>query len=132
MKRILGQISNEVVQQWNIPEQKDKKIVMYPEAKEHSKDRHISDYPTEEDYYFVMDSLEEIIQNPDYVFYDKSKQGLEYYKQINSNILVAVRVNDARELKVKSVYPVEKEKIQNRKKKEEQMKLYNKYVVAVK
>ena len=131
MKRILGEISNEIVQQWNIPEQKNKKIVMYPEAKEHSKDRHINDYPTEEAYYFVMDSLEEIIQNPDYVFYDKSKQGLEYYKQININVLVAVRVNNGRELKVRSVYPVEKEKIENRKRKEEQMKLYNKYVVSV-
>ncbi len=91
MKRILGQISNEVVQQWNIPEQKGKKIVMYPEAKEHSRERHIDEYPSEEDYYFVMDSLEEIIQNPDYVFYDKSKKELEYYKEINSNILVAMR-----------------------------------------
>lgn len=131
MKRILGEISGEVVQQWDIPEQKNKKIVMYPEAKEHSKERHINDYPREDDYYFVMASLEEIIQNPDYVFYDKSKQGLEYYKKIDSNILVAIRVNDGRELKVKSVYPVEQEKIDNRKKKEEQMKLYNKYVVAV-
>jgi len=76
MKRILGEISGEVVQQWDIPEQKNKKIVMYPEAKEHSKERHINDYPREDDYYFVMASLEEIIQNPDYVFYDKSKQGL--------------------------------------------------------
>lgn len=131
MKRILGEISNEVVQQWNILEHKGKKIVMYPEAKEHSKDRHINDYPNEEDYYFVMDSLEEIIRQPDYVFYDKSKQGLEYYKKIDSNILVAVRVNNGRELKVKSVYPVETEKIENRKKKEEQMKLYNKYVVGI-
>lgn len=73
MKRILGEISNEVVQQWNIPEQKDKKIVMYPEAKEHSRERHINDYPSDDAYYFVMASLEEIIQNPDYVFYDKSK-----------------------------------------------------------
>ena len=56
-----------------------------------------------------------------YVFYDKLKQGLEYYKKINSDILVAIRVNDGRELKVKSIYPVEKEKIENRKKKEEQM-----------
>ena len=104
---------------------------MYPEAKEHSRERHINDYPSDDAYYFVMASLEEIIQNPDYVFYDESKQGLEYYKKINSDILVAIRVNDGRELKVKSIYPVEKEKIENRKKKEEQMKLYNKYVVSV-
>ena len=123
MKRILGQINNEIIEQWELYEHKNKKIVMYPEAKEHSKDRHINDYPSIEDYYIVMDSLEKIIQNPDYVFYDKSKKGLEFYKKIKSNILVAVRVDDGKELKVKSVYPVENTKIENRKKKEEQTKL---------
>ena len=128
MKRILGQINNEIIEQWELYEHKNKKIVMYPEAKAHSKDRHINDYPSIEDYYIVMDSLEKIIQNPDYVFYDKSKKGLEFYKKIKSNILVADRVDDGKELKVKSVYPVENTKIENRKKKEEQTKLYNKYV----
>lgn len=128
MKRILGQINNEIIEQWELYEHKNKKIVMYPEAKEHSKDRHINDYPSIEDYYIIMDSLEKIIQNPDYVFYDKSKKGLEFYKKIKSNILVAIRVDDGKELKVKSVYPVENTKIENRKKKEEQTKLYNKYV----
>jgi len=131
MKRILGEVSDAIVEQWNILEQKGKKIVMYPEAKEHSKERHINEYPSEEDYYFVMASLEEIIKDPDYVFYDKSKQGLEYYKKIRKHILVAIRVNNGRELKVKSVYPVEPEKIENRRKKEEQMKLYNKYVIGI-
>ena len=45
--------------------------------------------------------------------------------------MVAVRVKPGRELKVKSVYPVSQEKIENRKRKENQMKMYNKYVVAV-
>ena len=67
-------------------------------------------------------------KNPDYVFYDKSKKGLEFYKKINSNILVAVRVDNGKELKVKSVYPIKETKIENRKKKEEQTKLYNKYI----
>ncbi len=79
---------------------------MYPEAKEHSKDKHINDYYCEEDYYFVMDSLEQIINEPDYVFYDKSKSGLEYYKNIRGNILVAVRIIPGKELKVRSIYPV--------------------------
>ena len=47
---------------------------MYPDAKEHSKEAHIKDYNTEDDYYFVMDSLENIIKYSDYVFYDKSKK----------------------------------------------------------
>lgn len=131
MKRILGEVSNEVVEKWQLYEYKSKKIVIYPEAKEHSKDRHINDYKSVDDYYYVMDSLEEIINNPDYVFYDKSKAGLEYYKNIRGNILVAIRVVPGKELKVRSVYPVEQEKINNRRKKEMDMKMYNKYVIAV-
>ena len=131
MKKILGEVSNEVVEKWQLYEYKNKKIVMYPEAKEHSKDRHINDYKSVDDYYYVMDSLEEIINNPDYVFYDKSKAGLEYYKNIRGNILVAIRVVPGKELKVRSVYPVEQEKINNRRKKEMDMKMYNKYVIAV-
>ena len=131
MKRVLGKVSNEIVEQWNIPEQRNKNVVIYDEVLEHSKQRHINDFYSEKDYNFVMNSLPDIIKNPDYVFYDKSKNGLEYYKRVNHNVLVAVRVNKGRELKVKSVYPVEDIKIENRKKKEEQMKLYNKYVVSV-
>ena len=89
-------------------------------------ERYIDDYKTVED-----NSLEKIISNPDYVFYDKSKKRLEYYKRLKSDILVAVRVNNGKELKVKSVYPVKRSKVENRKKKEEEMKLYNKYVFCI-
>lgn len=128
MKRILGKINSDIVEEWELYEHKDKKIVMYEEAKDHSKARHLNDYENEADYYVVMDSLEEIIRKPDYVFYDKSKKGLEYYKKIKSDILIAIRIDNGKELRVKSVYPVKPEKIENRKKKEAQTKLYNKYV----
>lgn len=131
MKRILGRVSKEVAEKWEIHDYENKTIVIYPDKKEHAKERHLNHYEKAEDYYYVMDSLEEIINEPDYVFYDKSKKGLEYYKKVKVNVLVAVRVVPGKELKVKSVYPVEPEKIENRKKKEEQMKLYNKYVIRV-
>lgn len=128
MKRILGKLNKNIIEQWELYDHKDKKIVMYEEAKEHSKTKHLKEYENEEDYYIVMDSLEKIIKNPDYVFYDKSKKGLEYYKRVNQHILVAIRVDEGKELRVKSIYPVKSEKIENRKKKEEKTKLYNKYV----
>lgn len=131
MKRILGEVSDSIVEQWELEDHRGKKIVLYPEAKEHSKEKHINQYPTEEDYYYTMDSLEEIINSPDYVFYDKGKSGLEYYKMLRCNVLIAVRISDGSQLRVKSIYPVEQEKIENRKKKEEKQKLYNKYVVGV-
>ena len=67
-----------------------------------------------------MTNLESIIERPDYVYYDVDKKGLEYYKNIKENVLVAVRISSGNELKVKSVYPVTETKIENRKKKEKQ------------
>lgn len=123
MKRVLGKVSKKIVENCNINEQKN---VIYEETIKHSMERYIDDYKTVED-----NSLEKIISNPDYVFYDKSKKRLEYYKRLKSDILVAVRVNNGKELKVKSVYPVKRSKVENRKKKEEEMKLYNKYVFCI-
>ena len=131
MKRILGEISDDIIAKWNLEEYKNKKIVLYPEAKEHSKEKHLEQYASKDDYYFVMNSLEDIIKNPDYVFYDKSKDRLEYYKNIKGYILVAVRIKPGKDLRVRSIYPVKQTKIENRKKKEMYMKMYNKYVVSV-
>jgi len=44
MKKVLGEVSNEVVQKWELDEYKNKKIVMYSEAEEHSRNKLIGDY----------------------------------------------------------------------------------------
>lgn len=67
-----------------------------------------------------MANLEKIIKDPDYVYYDVNKKGLEYYKNIKENTLVAIRISNGNELKVRSVYPVTETKIKNRKKKEKE------------
>ena len=123
MKRVLGEITKDVVEQWGLKEHQGKKIVMYYDRREHYKQRHLKDFENESNYYFVMDSLEEIIKSPDYVFYNEITLGLEYYKKLNENILIAVRISDGKELKVRSVYPVSQNKIENRKKKEETLKI---------
>lgn len=119
MKRVLGKISQEIVDKWHLDEYRDKKIVFYPDRKEHCED-HKSQYANEEDYYYVMANLEDIISAPDYVYYDVDKKGLEFFKNIRGNILVAVRISPANELKVRSFYPVTQTKIDNRKKKEKE------------
>lgn len=64
-----------------------------------------------------------IINKPEYVFYNKKTKGLEYYKRIDSDICVAVRVNSGKVLKVKSWNPANKSKLKNRMKKDEDLKL---------
>lgn len=46
---------------------------------------------------------------------------MEYYKKINDTIVVAIRINFGSTLKIKSFYPANKNKINNRQSKKEQM-----------
>lgn len=89
-----------------------------------------------------MDNLEYIIEKPDCVFYVKGydviedkitgkkikieRYSLEYYKELDQNITVRVKVDDGRELKVKTVFPVDKEKIERKIEKD----IYNQYVMT--
>lgn len=89
-----------------------------------------------------MDNLEYIIEKPDRVFYtkgydevkDKStgktikveRYTLEYYKNLDGDVTVRVRVDSGRELKVKTVFPVNDVKVLNKARKE----LYNQYVIT--
>lgn len=119
MKQILGEISPKIIKKWNLEKYKGKKIVFYSDRKKHCEE-HITQYDKEEDFYYTIANLEKIINKPDYVYYDVDKKGLEYYKNIRGNILVAVRISPGNELKVRSIYPVTPTKIENRKKKEEE------------
>lgn len=117
MKKIIGKVSKNIAEKWYINDFIDKKIVFYDDRFEHCKE-HINDYSNKNNFYHTYNNLNKIISNPDYVYYDVDKKGLEYYKKLDDNILVAVRIKTGNELKVKSFYPVEKSKIENRKKKE--------------
>lgn len=62
------------------------------------------------------------------VLYDndrKNKSTLEYYKTFGLEVTVRVKVEPGNELKVKTVFPVTKIKIENRIRNE----AYNKYVI---
>ena len=89
-----------------------------------------------------IDGEKVVIENPDEVFYTKGydikydkvkkkkvkveRYSLEYYKKFEGDITVRVRVDDGRELKVKTVFPVGEQKVQNKIYKEK----YNKYVLT--
>ena len=117
MKQILGKINQDIIDKWYLQEHKEKNIVFYSDRKDHCEE-HKEQYDSEKDFNYVMSNLKNIIRYPDYVYYDVNKKGLEYYKSVKGNVLVAVRISSGNELKVRSVYPVSKAKIENRKKKE--------------
>lgn len=124
MKRILGRVTKKIAIDNNIGEYANKKIVLYDNDRRHC-EKHINDFGGKKTFHYVMDNLEYIINEPDYVFYIKNKSTLEYYKTFGKEVTVRVKVEPGPELKVKTVFPVKKHKIENRIKHE----AYNKYVI---
>lgn len=121
MKRILGKLSRKIVEKYGLYEHKNKKIVIYDNDRKHCEKKHSSEFKSKKAFHYTMDNLEYIINNPDYIFYTKGydkvknkkieRYTLEYYKKIDENITVRVRVDNEKELKVKTVFPVKEEKI---------------------
>lgn len=144
MKRILGRISKEIVEKYELYEHANKKIVLYDNDRRHCENKHAQQFKDKKTFHYVMDNLEYIIEEYDYVFYVKGydkiidsdtnkeikieRYSLEYYKKLEQDITVRVRVDDGKELKVKTVFPVGEEKVINKVKKD----IYNKYVITEK
>lgn len=129
MKQILGKVSKKVATTCGIPEHINKKIVLYPNDKRHCEKRHLQDFSNKKHFYYVMSNLDYIIAEPDFVCYNKKKDTLEYYKDIGQDISIRVRVENGPELKIKTFFPVEKDKVEDRKAKSKFQEAYNKYVI---
>lgn len=118
--KYLGILKPEIADYWNISEHKNKPIVVFDDRINHVIDNHLNDFNGKVNILNIYNNLDKIIKTPDYVFYNKKNKGLEYYKYLNNNICVAVRINSGKVLKVRSWYPANANKINNRKAKEEQ------------
>lgn len=117
--KYLGVLNSNIAEYWNIKEHSNKPILVFENRIEHVMDKHLKDFGNKENILKSYNDLENVIKKPDYVFYNKSTSRLEYYKNIGNDLCVAVRINAGKVLKVKSWYPANKGKINNRKKKEE-------------
>lgn len=120
--KYLGILDEDIAEYWEISEHKNKPILVFDDRKQHVIDKHLKDFGSQEEIEKIYNNLSVIINKPDYVFYNKNTNGLEYYKKISSDVCVAVRVNSGKVLKVKSWYPANKTKLKNRMKKEEDIK----------
>ena len=116
--KFLGILDKDIAEYWNIEEHANKPILVFDDRIQHVKDNHLKDFGSIDEITKTYNDLHNIIKKPDYVFYNKSTQGLEYYKTLKDGICVAVRISNGKCLKVRSWYPANKNKITNRKKKE--------------
>lgn len=125
MKKEIDILSEKIAKEKGLEKHAGKKIVQHEGLLKHIA-KHESEYISIESCECTINNISTIIKNPDYIFYNKDKNGLEFYKNLMEKVCVVVQIVNKRELYVASVYPVPEKKISNRKYKEQ----YNKYVIT--
>ena len=61
-----------------------------------------------------MEAIPLIINNPDYVGYNKNNNSIEYIKRIDELTLVAIRIKQKGDLFLRSLYPISQIKLNNK------------------
>lgn len=117
----IWKLNPDIANYWDLKEHANKPIVIYNDRKQHIIDNHLKDFGSIEKIENVWSKLGIIIKDPDDTFYNEKSKGLEYYKKIDDMIVVAIRINFGTVLKIRSFYPANKNKLNNRNSKKEQM-----------
>ena len=117
----VGKLNPDIAHYWGLNQHSNKPIVIYKDRIQHIIDNHLKDFGSIERIEKVWLKLEKIIKEPDDTFYNEKNKGLEFYKKIDDLIVVAVRINFGTVLKIKSFYPANKNKLNNRHSKKEKM-----------
>ncbi len=124
-KERIAKVTSDMASECKRPELIGKEIVIYENDRKHCYNRHYSDFSNPKEFAFIMKNLDYIINEYDFLLYNEKNNSLEYYKKINSNITVRVKVENSNELKIKTVFPIPDQKYENKKTKA----AYNKYVI---
>lgn len=125
MKKVIDLLSEKIAKEKGIEKHAGKRIVQYDVLFEHIS-KHVKEYISIESYECTINNISTVIKNPDYIFYNEEKRGLEFYKNLMEKVCVVVQIVNKRELPIASVYPVTDTKISNRKYKE----AYSKNVIT--
>lgn len=111
--KIVGYISKKVVEELNLPEQIGKAIKMTPSLIEHIA-KHSKEYKNVDSSLYTLSNLSDIINNPEFIYYNEKNKSIEYYKKQQDYVCAVVKITNKKSLFMASVYPVKKSKIDNR------------------
>lgn len=121
--KIIGYVSKKVCDDLNLEEQIGKSIKMTAPLLEHIA-KHSEEYESVESCLYTISNVSDIINDPDYIYFNNKNNSIEFYKYLKEYVSVVVKVTNKKNLYIASIYPVKKSKIDNRMEK----KAWDKYV----
>ena len=113
INKIVGYINEDIIEKYGLEEYIDKPIVQSLDLYAHIQ-KHLKDFESVDSFNHAVMSIPTIIDNPEVVYYDKNRKSLLYYKKIDENVCVVVKLNlrNNKDCYVSSIYPVNEYKIQ--------------------
>lgn len=113
INKIVGKISNEIVEKYKLYDYKNKEIIqsldLYVRVAKHAKE-----FESVDSFNHTLSNVSKVILEPYFVYYDSSRNSLLYFKEIDENVCVVVKLNlrKNKDTYVATVYPISKNKIQ--------------------
>lgn len=117
INKIVGRISDEVVERYKLYDYRNKEIVQSLDLYVHVA-KHAKEFESVDSFNHTLSNISDIIENPYFVYYDPSKNSLLYFKEIDENVCTVVKLNlrKNKDSYVATVYPISKNKIDKYKK----------------
>ena len=91
MKIYICRLNSRICNNKELNEHKGKSIVLDNNLFKHIS-KHKKEYISTKSYNKTLKNIDLIIKNPDYVFYNKNRNGLEFYKHILEKLCVVVQI----------------------------------------
>lgn len=111
--KIVGKISDEVIEKYKLYDYRNKNIVQSLDLYVHIA-KHVKEFKSIDSYYNTISNIENIISHPFFVYYNKKRNSLLYFKKIDEEVCVVVKLilRENKDSYVASIYPVSENKIQ--------------------
>lgn len=84
---------------------KDTNIIMWDDRIEHI-EKHRMNFRNIYDFDDYIEMIPDIIKNPDYIGVKDKNKSIQFIKQYNDNILIAVRLTTKGKLSFRTMYPI--------------------------
>lgn len=112
INKIVGKISDEVVERYKLYDYRNKEIIQSLDLYIHVA-KHAKEFESVDSFNHTLSSIPEIILKPYFVYYDSSRNSLLYFKEVDENVCIVVKLNlrKNKDSYVATVYPISKTKI---------------------
>ncbi len=116
--KIVGRISKDITEKYNIPNYEGKEIVQDLSLAAHA-NKHRKEFKNDKSYFNTLENIEKILETPFFVYYDPHKNSLLYFKKIDEDVCAVVQLNlrKNKDIYVATVYPISQNKIKKYKEK---------------